>query len=270
MKKSCLFLTVFITFLLSLEIVIAVKYNIQKKVNPIIKHLSVGSLALANLLKRLGSNESIVKLTLRIQNKCRKGKILKSWLKIVKSYGRLIKNSTKYPYIHRNFWHLGKNKRIQMFKKFVETFVNCGNVQGARSAINKISQTYNRINHVPLSKMVQLTRQVKRIFFRKKIIKNDRDNNTIYKYRLILKIVHLKRNLKKCLHSRKMCLFYAYRCRHYRTICTYVKSYRASIIDKVRETFAYYFSIVFTNLINFINSFHFRRFLQKKQRKRRN
>ena len=238
---------------------IRIRHNIKTKENTLLKKLNVASIALANLFKRLGSTHSIEVLSMRIDLKCSKGILMNKWLRIIKLYSKMIKQSTKYPFYLKRYWNLNRHNRIKMFREFIESFVKCGGNNRASTPLMKLANAYRLIQNVSTFKLVKFVQQLKRIFFRKRFIRNRRDNTTIYKYDLLLKIINFRKNVGKCVHSRKLCVFYAYRCGVFRSVCKNVKNLRDKIIYKIRKTFSFYYSVVFANLINLINSPDFKR-----------
>ena len=99
-------------------------------------------------------------------------------------------------------------------------------------------------------KLVKFIHTLKKLFYRKKIIRSKKDNITIYPYRLVRKIMKLKRILNYCLKYKASCVNYGKDCYKYRSVCKLAKNYKQTFIQKVRRVFSYYFSTLFAYTIN--------------------
>ncbi len=234
--------------------------SMRKKYHPYLNKLNVGSVTLANLLIRLGSQVSLVKLSLGIERKCPNGKLLKKWLNLIKVYKNLIILTNKHPYYLKKYWHLNSRNRIVLFRKFVKSIFECGVFRGSDRIIRrKLRRAYYQSLYLPKERLIYFTRQLKKIFVRDKTLKYIKRNPTIYNNNLLRKMTKLKEIIRKCIHFRKLCLFYSYRCGYFRGICIKYANKRSEILPEVKKTFSVYYSSVLSMILKYMFSTEFRR-----------
>ena len=245
MKLS--FLSLFLIFLIYGKFYNCTFSNIFNKFPDIeiMKSLKIktASFALADLLKILGSDDTVLELALRIEKKCNNNKLLKIWIKIVKLNKNAIWKMTRRPFIYSKFWLVHHNRRRKILQLFLKSFIKCGNVKGTDKAINKIIKTYV-FNQNPLI-LVNFINLVKKIFYRRKGL-----NNSIYSQRLLRKIIKLEKMNKTCLKYSYFCKIFRYRCLRKKFLCKLIPIYRDTFIMKVRKVFTFFFSRAFSKIVN--------------------
>ena len=214
---------------------------VLKKLN-----LGVASIALANVFTRLGSRSTVINLAIRIQKRCKGNTLLNSWLKIIKINKKWINNSTKHPFNIKRYLYIYDRHRKSVFRQFIKTFIKCGLVRGSRNQIKLLRQAYYSSNKMGRGLLVNLILTLKRIFLRKKIIRSNHDNKTIYPTRLLHKMIILRGKIANCLRYKKFCKNFGNHCAYYRYTCKFTSLYRDRIIYKVRKIFTYYFSQLFS------------------------
>jgi hypothetical protein len=258
---KCISLLIFLVFIS----IIAYNDCHFNKLKLKLKKANVASEALANLFIRLGVKENVAKLATRIEYRCPKGKLLNHCLNIIKRHHKMLKNSNKRPYTLTKHYQIYKKQRITLFKSFIKSFLKCGKIRGAKKAITKLFEAYFNAKYLHQQTLVNFMKMMRKIFYRKKVVRNQRDNRTIYKYSLLKKMIYLKKLIKKCNNNKNLCRTMGYKCKFSNKICKYTKKFKESIIYKVRRVFSYYFSINFAQVINFMNKQQFKNYVGKKK-----
>ena len=234
--------------------------TMRKKYHPYLNKLNVGSVTLANLLTRLGSRDSLVNLSLGIERKCPNGKLLKKWLNLIKVYKKLIILTNKHPYYLKKYWHLNSRNRTILFRRFLKSIFECGVFRLSDQIIRrKLRRAYYQSLYLPKERLINFTRQLKKIFIREKSFKNIKRNHTIYNNNLLRKMNKLKEMRSKCIKYKKLCLFYSYRCGYFKGICSKFAKKRSQILPKVKKSFSDYFSLVLSMLLNYMFSDNFKK-----------
>jgi len=184
----------------------------RKPIDSVIKSLKlkISSLALAKLFTKLGSKQPYVILAMNIQKRCKNERLLKTWIKILKYYKKDINLMTKKPFSNKKFWYIYHSKRKKILRLFLKSFIKCGYVDGARNVIGKIIKSYaSYYNPFVLVSFIYL---LKKVFYRKRTIRNQRQNDTIYPFHVIKKLNRLRKFKNNCKKYKNHCLFYRYNC----------------------------------------------------------
>jgi hypothetical protein len=221
----------------------------RKPIESVIKHLklTISSVSLAKLFTKLGSKKPYILLAMRIQKRCKNESLLKTWIRIIKYYRKDIEIMTKKPFSNKKYWYIYHSKRKKILRMFLKSFVKCGYVHGAKNVIGKIIQSYaSYYNPYVLVSFILL---LKKIFYRKRTIITQRQNDTIYPFHVIKKLDRLKKFKRYCKKYKNHCLFYRFNCVRKRRYCRYVETVKERVIHEVRKVFSYYFSKVFSFVI---------------------
>lgn len=211
--------------------------------------VGVAPLSLAVLLKKLGARGSVSRIAAHIHMKCGSVRLQRLWLKIVFTYRRVISFSSKHPFTMRRFWYIYHRSRKSFVRIFLKSFIKCGRVPGATRAIRKIIISYAATRHERKYKLLKFLQRIKKIFFRKKIIRSREDNNTIYPTHIIKKLVKMKRLMIRCIIKKRMCLRRQHYCDRYRKFCKRAFKIKQQIGPKVKKIFIDYFSSLWYNYI---------------------
>jgi hypothetical protein len=209
----------------------------------------LGPLSLAVLLKRLGARGSVMKLGAYIHLKCGRTGIQRKWLRIVSFFKRVIRRSTQHPFNLRRFWYLYHRSRKSLIRHFLRSFIKCGRVPGSRRAIKKIIFSYAATKYERKRKTLKFVQRLKKLFFRKRRVRTRRDNNTIYPFYLVKKLVRMRRYLMRCIFYKRVCRRKNTHCRRSRVYCRRARRLRRKINPTVRKFFVRYFSNLWYNYI---------------------
>ena len=261
MKNNSVLLRLYILFLILFLSCLSSKINYKRKtrINPKHKNLSVASITLGNIFKRLGYRYSITHLSKQIEAKCDNGSLLRNWMRIIRSNSKMITKSSKFIFYRKKHWKVNQRERIRIFRKFIKSFIKCGRVKNVKFALRKFAFAYLMIHKVPTIKLVRFIVQLNRIFFAQKYIRRSKDNTSIYKYGLLIKMKNYRKQLVNCKRHRYLCWFRGKKCLQFKKICYEVNRLRQKLNSEIIQSFSTHFSQLFYDLISYINSPTFKR-----------
>ena len=204
--------------------------------------LGLGPLSLAVLLKKLGARGSIMKLGAYIHLKCGRLGLQRRWLRIVSLYRRVFRRSSQHPFTIRRFWYLYHRSRKSIIRHFLRSFIKCGRVPGSRRAIKKLIFSYAATKYEKKEKVLKFVQNLKKVFFRKRRIRSNNDNNTIYPTYLVKKLNRMRRYLIRCILYKRICRRRDTHCTRSKIYCRRARHIKRRISHKVRKIFVRFFS----------------------------
>jgi hypothetical protein len=163
-------------------------------------------------------------------------------MKIVFLHKRVISLSNRHPFTLRRFWYLFHRHRKQLIGLFLKSFIKCGNAPGARTAIKSLIVAYAATKRARKLKTLRFVQKLKKIYFRKKNLRRNEDNITIYPTYLLKRIMRLKKMLIRCVLLKRTCQRDEIHCRRARRTCHRMIRLKRRINPKVRKIFINYFT----------------------------